>query len=169
MGMNQAVKNIICRNCQMKKSDMKEILQRKKRMMKHKQRGLTLIELMMTTAIIGILLSAALPSYDQYRHRVAFSEALLAVSAYQTEIAIAANSGRLNNVDDIHEGQNGIPDKQQRSEFVHGIHVHKGEIKVTWKDDNSPLDNVNFTLTAQNFIPPIRWEIGGNCINKGYC
>ena len=133
------------------------------------QKGFTLIELMIVVAILGILTSVALPAYSQYRDRAAFSEALLAFSVYQNFIVIAAESNRLTDIDDIQEGENGIPESQRRDETTHGIHVHSGEIKVTWKEDGSDLAAANYTLTAQNITPPIRWVEGGSCLALGLC
>lgn len=134
-----------------------------------RQDGFTLIELMIVVAILGILTSVALPAYSQYRNRAAFSEAVLAVSMYQNFIVIAAESNRLEDISSIQEGENGIPDSQRRDEFTHGIHVHAGEIKVTWRDDGSDLSVANYTLTAQNIDPPIRWVEGGSCLQLGLC
>lgn len=132
-------------------------------------KGFTLIELMIVVSILGILASAALPAYSQYRNRARFSEAVLATGLYRSFIEIAAQAGRLNNLNDIQEGENGIPGSQKRTVTRHGIHVHAGEIKVTWKKDVSALDGTNFTLTAQNFDPPVLWVEGGNCVDRGLC
>ena len=139
-------------------------------MMKYKKsKGFTLIELMIVVAIIGILTAVSLPAYQMYSNRARFAEALLAVSTYRTFIIVAAEAGRFVAMDEIDERKAGIPDSQKRDANTHGIHVHNGEIKVTWKDDDSALDGANYTLTAQNFQPPIQWVEGGNCLTKGFC
>ena len=133
------------------------------------QAGFTLIELMIVVAIIGILSSVAVPAYEHYSNRAMFTEAVLAVSVRRTAIIVAASAGRFTSVDDIHEGTHGIPPSQKGDATSLSMHVHKGEIKITWKKDESVLDKVNYTLKAQNFEPPILWVQGGNCVEKGFC
>jgi len=133
------------------------------------QLGFTLIELMIVTAIIGILASVAIPSYEHYLNRARFTEVVLAASVYKTAIIVAAEAGRFTSMDDIQEGTNGIPAQQTQTATDHGIHVHEGEIQVEWRDDGSILEDVKFELEAQNFTPPIMWEINGSCVEKGYC
>jgi type IV pilus assembly protein PilA len=60
--------------------------------MQKRQQGLTLIELMIVIAIIGILGALALPAYQDYSIRARVSEMLLAASGCKTAVNEAITS-----------------------------------------------------------------------------
>lgn len=138
-------------------------------MSQNKQSGFTLIELMIVTAIIGILVSVALPAYDLYRNRSRFSEAILAIGFYRASILVQAHSDRFGALADVDAGNNGIPPTQVLAASTHGIDVVDGVITVTWMADGTDLAGTTYSIAAQGIEPPIMWVAGGNCVIGGYC
>ena len=101
-------------------------------MQKSLQRGLTLIELMIVIAVIGILGALALPAYQDYTIRAKVSEMLLAANGCKTAVTEAISSASGADVTAV------LPKacESQTSKYVSGIAVDgNGVITVTGNQD----------------------------------
>ncbi len=135
-----------------------------------KTHGFTLIELMIVVAIIGILAAVALPAYQNYSNRAAFSELVLAVTPRKTAVELAIQTRSPANTAALMGGALGIPADVAVAATTHGAAVSGGMITMTWRTDSgAPLANTTYTLTAGGITPPVQWTEGGTCLTSGLC
>lgn len=138
--------------------------------MKKVQNGFTLIELMIVVAIIGILAAVALPAYQNYSNRAAFSELVLAVTPRKTAVELAIQTRNPTAIASLNGGVLGIPADVTAAAGVHGAAVAAGVITMTWEvDTGSDLNGVTYSLTANGITPPVQWTEGGTCLTSGFC
>ena len=134
-----------------------------------KTRGFTLIEILIVVAIIGILTTIAMPAYQNYSNRAAFSELILAVTPRKTAVELAIQTRSPPTPDDLDGGSLGIPTDVTAAASTHGAAVLDGTIIMTWQDDDTDLAGVTYTLTAGGIEPPVQWTKGGTCQTNGLC
>jgi type IV pilus assembly protein PilA len=96
--------------------------------MHKRQQGLTLIELMIVIAVIGILGALALPAYQDYTIRAKVSEMLLAANGCKTAVTESVSASSDTNM----SSQLPKACENQTSKYVSGIAVDgNGVITVT--------------------------------------
>ena len=129
-----------------------------------KQAGFTLIELMITIAIVGILAAIAIPSYINYTERAQFSEVVQAASSLKHAVATCAHT--LGTVTGCDNASNGIPAAQGAARNTASVTVADGVITATAQNLSQAYTYI-LSPTIVNGV--ITWNVTGTCIAAGVC
>ena len=135
----------------------------------NKQKGFTLIELMIVVAIVGILAAIAIPAYQDYTVRARVTEGLSLASAAKVTVAENAMSG-------LPLNQGWVPPSATTNVASVAVAAGNGEITVTYV---SAIDSSGTLVVAptaggsalvSGTIPtgPISWTCIGGDLDDRY-
>jgi type IV pilus assembly protein PilA len=134
-----------------------------------RNRGFTLIELMIVVAIIGILASLAVSVYQTYTVRAQVAEGLQMAASVKVPIVDAYTNDRTAPVDRAAAGMSADP-TDSRGSYVSQVVVDNGRVDITFSGPRAHQAIIGKTLSLTPYISAenaVMWRCGNAPVPNG--
>jgi len=138
--------------------------------LEYHQQGFTLIELLIAIAIVSVLVTIAVPSYQNYTRKAHYTEIVQATAPFKLGIE---ECFQLNgDLETCKAGINGVPSNIEATQGVGLVDsvvvTDKGIITVTPKNLYGITKQDNYIITPLAKNNHLIWATSGGGITKGY-